>query len=201
MHATLAFEGRIYVLGGLASGSGISSYLDNSVRVAAIAADGTLGGWVATTPFTNGRERHAAALDPGTRTMYVIGGDDGATFNTYADVQYARIQANGTLGAWTTTTALPAGLSGHRAFCHNSYLYLFRANDQFAGLGQGYYYAPINPNGSLGAWTLGRFSFTVRRYVGAFAYNDHFYVVGGDNGAGSLFNQVKVSRPSTSVIF
>ena len=128
--AAVTFQSRIYVLGGYASGPGHpSSSVDNSVHIALINGDGTLGSWTSTTSFANGRERHAAALDPDTRTIYVTGGDDSTSFNTFADVQYARIQANGSLGAWTTTTALPAGLSGHNAFCYNGYLYLFRAND------------------------------------------------------------------------
>lgn len=195
--ATLAFGGRIYVLGGYASGPGISDFLDNSVHVAAINGNGTLGSWTATTPFVNGRERHAAALDPDTRTIYVIGGDNAQSFNTFSDVQYARIQANGSVGTWAATTSLPAGLSGHKAFCHNGYLYIFRANDQFVGLGQGYYYAPIKSDGSVGNWTLGTLSFTVRRYIGAFAYNDHFYAIGGNNGSGQFnadFNEVRVAR-------
>jgi murein DD-endopeptidase MepM/ murein hydrolase activator NlpD len=197
--AAVAFQGRIYVLGGYAAPSG-PDYLDNSVHTAVINSDGSLQPWQTTTPFAHGRQWHAAALNSGTRTIYIIGGaTNTCCFDAPPEVQYATILPGGGVGPWTSTTPLPTGISGLSAFCYDNYLYVFRANDQTAGTGmrQGYYYAPIKPDGSVGSWTLGKLSFSVRRYLGAFAYNDHFYAVGGDNGSGRVdaaFNEVRVAR-------
>ena len=71
--AAVAFDGRLYVLGGYGSPSGLP-YSHNDVYMAALNADGSLQGWESTTFCNTGRFLHAAAVDPQTRTMYVIGG-------------------------------------------------------------------------------------------------------------------------------
>ena len=71
-------------------------------------AGGGLNGFTTTTAFGTARDSHGTALYNG--YLYVLGGFDGA--NRLGDVQLAPINANGTVGAWTSTTPLPSARSG-----------------------------------------------------------------------------------------
>jgi murein DD-endopeptidase MepM/ murein hydrolase activator NlpD/Tol biopolymer transport system component len=191
----VAFQGRIYVLGGYAAPVS-GGHLDDAVHVSTINTDGSLRPWARTTSFAYGRILHGAAINPPTRTIYLIGGAiEESSLTPTNDVQYARLTADG-VSSWTQTTPMPSGVSGHSALCYNGYLYVFRGNGQSGSLAQGYFYAPINSDGSVGQWSQGRLSFTRRRYFGAFAYNDHFYIVGGAGGSQGIHpsNQVFTAR-------
>jgi len=67
-------------------------------------------------------------------------------------LHYAQVQANGTLGAWGTTTALPQAMISHTAFASNGYLYVVGGNVGPTCVTT-VRYAPINANGTIGAWT------------------------------------------------
>jgi len=193
----VVFEGRIYVFGGYASASTIPDSLDSSVHVATIGSSGLLSSWALVSSFNYGRWLHAVALNPDTRTVYVVGGAINTGLVGTNLVQFARLLPGGGLSGWTTTTPLPTAISGHKAVCSGSYLYVFRGNDQYGGAAQGYYYAPISSDGNVGMWRQGTLSFPSRRYFGAFAYNDHFYLVGGDTGLASgqnALNDVRTAR-------
>jgi hypothetical protein len=80
--------------------------------------------------------------------VYVSGGFSGLT-----SVYYARVQSDGTLGAWITTTPLPGGRSVHNMVTYNGYIYVLGGNSGAAGQST-VYYAKLNSDGSVGAWNL-----------------------------------------------
>ncbi len=119
-HTSVAYNGYLYILGG----NGASAM--NDVQYAPInAADGSVGTWTATTSFTTGRDEHTSVAYNG--YLYVIGGTiTGGTFQN--DVQYAPINANGTIGTWTATTSFTTARHVHTSVAYNGYLYVIGGN-------------------------------------------------------------------------
>ena len=165
----VAYNGYLYIMGGQYS----SSYL-NDVQYAPINANGTLGTWAATTSFTTGRSEDGGVAYNG--YLYIMGGQgSGGDLN---DVQYASINANGTIGMWTATTSLPfTVLQGFDAVAYNGYLYIVGGADP--GLLTTVDYAPINANGTIGAWTATTSFTTSRQNFGAVVYDGYLYIMGG----------------------
>jgi len=70
-----------------------------------------------------------------------MGGNSGSTDLTI--VQYAPINANGTVGTWVTTTAFTNTRNSHTTVAYNGYLYviggfngLHRSDIEYANVGQ-----------------------------------------------------------------
>ncbi|HWT40447.1 MAG TPA: hypothetical protein VN081_04240 [Dongiaceae bacterium] len=179
--ATAAYDGYIYIAGG-ASSSG--DY--NDVQYAPINANGSIGSWASTTGFTvavDGLEMVAY-----NKHLYLIGGTDGTT--SYATVQYAPINANGTIGSWASTTGFTNGRSNFSSLVYNGYLYVVGGHNSSSTNYNDVQYAPINANGTIGSWNTTS-TFTNARYgLKAVAYDGSLYVVGGYDGT-TYYNDVQ----------
>ena len=186
-HTSVAYNGFVYAIGG---GTTIGNILSD-VLVAPINANGSVGSWSTTTALPAVRFVHSTVVHNG--FIYVIGGSpDGAT--VYNDVLFAPLHANGTVGAWSTSTALPSGRVFHSSVAQGGYLYVV------AGQGSDANYtptsevtvAPINANGSIGAWTTTTALPSARSNHTCAVYNGFVHVVGGDTrfGGGSPFGDV-----------
>ncbi len=170
----LAYNGYMYVLGGY---DGSTNY--NDVQYAAINSNGTLGTWVATTSFTTGRRSPAVAAYNG--YMYVLGGQNGT--NYYNDVQYAAVNANGTIGSWNTTASFTTNRYSPAVAAYNGYLYIMGGYNATNGLLSDTQYAAINSDGTLGTWATTTSLTSTRDSFGAAAYNGFIYVFGGYTGS------------------
>jgi hypothetical protein len=82
----------------------------------------------------------------GTGFVYVVGAENSSA-QAVTTVYYAQV-SNGQITAWNTTTPVPAFTFGAYSTVINNQLWLFDGNGQV-------HYAPINTNGSLGAWING----------------------------------------------
>src|SRR5688572_22062937 len=97
---------------------GVSPAQDRVTR-APIAA-GAVGAWNPGTPLSAALDNTGAVAHNG--FAYVVGGRD-LDFNRVADVRYATLAANGDLGAWTSTTALPVAVANHASVAYNNFVY------------------------------------------------------------------------------
>ncbi len=103
-HCSVAYGGRLYVLGGQNSGP------MREVYVAPISTSGAVGPFVATTPLPSQRESlGCAAYD---NFLYAVGGR--ASSGVTAEVLVATIQADGSVGAWKSIA--PPSVSSTRAW-------------------------------------------------------------------------------------
>ncbi len=143
---------------------------------------GTAGSWAATTSFSSaiGSNRTQMGFTIHNGYMYIVGGAGGS--GAYQqNSAYAPINSNGTVGTWTATTSLPTPLAGHELVAYNGYVYvtggMTSGNNDFVSTT---YYAPINPNGSLGAWVSGPAFTGVRAAHSSVAANGYLYVSGGE---------------------
>ncbi|MFZ1483704.1 MAG: hypothetical protein WAS36_01695 [Candidatus Saccharimonadales bacterium] len=176
--SSVAYNGYLYIMGGYNG-----SYL-NDVRYALLNSNGTINGsWNTTSSFTTGRENHTSVVYNG--YMYIMGGYNGGFLN---DVQYAPINANGTLGTWATTTAFTNIRESHTSVVYNGYLYIIGGNFNGTYVNT-VHYAPIDADGTVGSWTATSTFTTARRNHASVVYNGYVYLMGGFGVA--LLNDVQ----------
>jgi hypothetical protein len=176
-HATVVYNGRIYVAGGVANIGGRQS----TVYVANINADGTLSNW--TEHSGDGQELpdsladHTMSVNNG--RLYVTGGygSSGAQAKVYS----ATLNDDGSLSNWATLASnLPQNLVKHAASIYNGHLYIFGGSDG-SFKQKTVYVAAINTNGTLSSWV----SLTSTRLVenlyhhAAALHNGRIYIIGG----------------------
>ncbi len=135
-----------------------------------------LSGWQATSSLTVPRSSHAAVAHNG--YLYVLGGSDG-TENWIDHVEYAPILADGTVGSWSATTAMPYPTRMHEAFVHGDNLYVVGGNGTSGAILDDVIYAPINADGSLGAWTATTGLPSPSYEFALVVHNDTVVVLGG----------------------
>ena len=184
-HTSVVHNGYLYVIGGYGGNS------LNDVQYAPINSDGTLGTWNTTTPFTGGRGSHASVVHNG--YLYVIGGYENMTDNHLNDVQYAPINADGTVGGWSTTTSFTNVRQGHTSVVHNGHLYVIGGHDQSSGSSvflNDVQYAPISADGTVGSWSTTISFATARHAHTSVVYNEYLYLIGGYDES-SRFNDVQ----------
>jgi Leucine-rich repeat (LRR) protein/N-acetylneuraminic acid mutarotase len=191
-HTSVAYNGYLYVLGG--TQDDVNRF--NDVQYAPILSDGSLGAWRATSPFNMGRRGHTSVVYNG--YLYVMGGTPNGG-DVLGDVQFARINPDGSLGAWQNTTPFGPGRLGYSSAISNGYLYVI----------QGFYYSAaspltdvqfnkFNPDGSLQGWQ-NTATFGPPRYGHKSIFcNGYLYSLGGSGWSGSYYtlNDVQYSLPN-----
>ncbi|HSX36523.1 MAG TPA: hypothetical protein VLG13_00140 [Patescibacteria group bacterium] len=220
-HASVVYNGFLYILGGGhvnadTTCSSPSSQYCADVQYAPLNADGTVGTWKYTyngnscatfsaSPCSSGgftTARYGNTTIAYNGFLYVIGGYhgsndtacNGTTSQYCADVQYAPLNADGTVGTWkytyngnscATFSASPCSSGGfttardfHTSVASNGYLYIIGGYD-----GTNYHndveQAAINANGAIGAWNTTTSFTTVRESPTTVVYNGYLYIVGG----------------------
>lgn len=113
--------------------------------------------------------------------VYLLGGYQGSSPSS--TVYTAAIDINGIVGAWSTTTSLPAALGGSQAILTKSRIYLL------GGVSLSYrnwvYTAPVSDDGIIGTWVsdtglpaaLGRSQAVITK--------NRVYLLGGFSGTGA----------------
>ncbi|MBI4564437.1 MAG: hypothetical protein HY716_07075, partial [Planctomycetes bacterium] len=170
-HTSVAYNGFVYTIGGFGANL---AYLSD-VLVAPLNADGSVGPWTATTALPSARARHGSVAYNG--FLYAIGGFDSNT-NPIGDVLVASINADGTVGAWASTTALPSGRVYHTSVAYNGFVYVIGGYNGSSSLSD-VLVAPVNADGTVGAWSTTTALPSVRAAHSSVAYNGSVYVIGG----------------------
>ncbi|GEM_PF-3186186 len=145
---------------------------------------GALSAWtVNSNALPAARYRHASAVGKG--YVYAIGG--GNAGGAYDTVYKAKANADGTLGAWAATTALPAQRFYPTAGVANGYLYVL--GGQLGGSAQStVYYGKINEDGTITAWSTATAGLPAARAEHCTAVaNDYLYVIGGSPGVSTVY--------------
>ncbi len=175
----IAHNGYMYVLGGT-DGSGT---FYTSVRYAPINSNGSLGSWSSANSFTGDRGAAAAVIYG--NYIYIIGGEYNWYESIRDDIQYAAIKSDGSLGSWSTTTALPSGRSNMGTFTYNGYLYVIGGNNTSGTIFNQVLRAPIKSDGTLGSWiTEGNLPVQNSPGLNSVTFgNGYVYLVGGYTGS------------------
>ena len=184
------YNNFLYVLGGATGAGNVAT-----VQYAPLNADGTVGSFTSTTSFTTARFGGIAIAY--NSYLYLLGGDSGngsSGATLLNDVQYAKINTNGTVGTWTTTTSFTTTRGAQTATLYNGYLYVIGGyNSSLANLSD-VQYAQINANGTVGAWATTASFNTARFGQGAVAYNGYLYSTGGGTGTSARLSDVQYAK-------
>lgn len=135
---------RVYLLGGN-NGTSILS----TVYTMSIDSNGLISAATASTALPSGVSNAACFM---TKNRVFLAGGIGTGPNRISTVYTAPINADGTLGAWTTTNSLPAVLSDSNAVVTNSRVYLVGGHNATAATNV-VYVATINADGTIGTWS------------------------------------------------
>src|SRR5258708_2793611 len=145
--SAVAYNGYIYETGGEDPQTGDST---SGVIYAPINSNGTVGTWSPTTKMPRSLRGHSAVVY---NSYIYTTGAQGNFVGYTSTVQYASINANGTLGSWTSTTALPIGLADHSAVVYKGYIYTTGGEPTTGGFTSTVQYAPINSDRTICSWT------------------------------------------------
>lgn len=190
----VTYGGYIYVIGGVykPASMGLPS---SSVYYAQINADGSLDSWRSTTSLASATFSLTGLAQGG--YLYTVGGSSSSSdLNT---VGYAQISPTGTLTDYQQTSSLPSayahsGAASGASVAYNGCVYFMggvSGGSQVADV----YYASINSDGSLGAWTHSANSMVTAVSAFAFAsYNGYVYVIGGNQGGGVYSQSVQMAQ-------
>jgi parallel beta-helix repeat protein len=172
--AMSAWNGRLYVAGGI-DGSG---YDTSSVWKSDVNADGTLGSWSSLTGLPSAVDEHC--MDVWNGRLYVTGGYKFTGTNTwFSTVESALINSNGTIGAWSQYTAMPAQREKHAMSIWNGNIYVSGGWDNTWMPVNTVWKAPIISDGTVGTWSTLTALPAVCSDHAMCAWNGKLYISGG----------------------
>jgi N-acetylneuraminic acid mutarotase len=147
--------------------------------IARIDANGRLGEWKTAPALPAARFHHPALHHKG--WIYVVGGQ--GEKEAEAGIFAAKLNADGTITAWTSARPLPRARSHHAAFVYENNLYVVGGLDG-AVQGHGAIFvdvirAPIAEDGSIGEWRIvSRMPHSYATHA-AFGHDGYLWVMGG----------------------
>lgn len=187
VHASQAIvtKNRVYLMGGEnSSGNNIST-----VYTAPINSDGTLGTWATTTSLPDVVSRSQAIITK--NRVYLLGGYRNST--CISSVYTAPINADGTLGTWSTVTSLPGALGYSQAIVTKNRVYLCGGSVDATNAVSTVYTAPIGTDGTIGTWTTGPSLPSTLGWSQAVVTKNRVYLLGGWNLATGAVSTVYVA--------
>lgn len=177
--AAVTANGYVYVIGGYDN----SNNIKNTVLYSPAGANGTLGSWTTNAQNLPGAVYGATSV-VANGYVYVIGGNNPSTVST---VYYAKLNSDGSTGAWSTNTnALPTALAYSTSVVSNGYVYVMGGNN--AGQVNTVYYAKLNSDGSVGTWSTANTLPQVLSSGTSVVANGYVYYLGGSNGSANSPN-------------
>jgi len=140
-------NGYVYVMGGYGNPTGppFTPIALDTVYYAKLNTDGTVGAWnTSVNALPQGVVNTTSVIQNG--YAYVMGGGD-ENFTAQSAVYYAKLNTDGTVGAWNTSVnALPQALNGATSFTANGSVYVT------GGGSADVVYAKLNGDGTVGVW-------------------------------------------------
>jgi hypothetical protein len=192
MGEVVVTKNKAFILGG-SNGSNL-----NTIQRATIAEDGTLGVWsnlAMTLPSGMRNFQVAVTKDH----LYVLAGTGAGNSTNF--VYRTPIDANGDLGAWQTDGVLPVGLSGHQVFLTSTRMYILGGSINGGTTAVNtVYFAQINSNGSLGAWTAAPELPINVQHTRLAVTKGRVYLLGGHTGSVTLSNLIYATIDTNGIL-
>lgn len=123
--------------------------------------------------------RHTSVYHNG--YIYVMGGQDSGG-SSRSEVYYAKVLANGKLGAWTVSaSSLPVPVMDHTSVVSNGYIYVTGGTSGAVFTAySSTYYAKINPDGSIGSWATNPYTLPIaKKDHSSIVANGYVYIIAG----------------------
>jgi hypothetical protein len=185
LNAATSYNGYLYVLGGSNSATG------DEVYRAKVLSDGSLSAWTTETNLLPiAIRRHSMVAANG--YLYVTGGENFVGAVNNLDLYKARINPNGTLGTFATTSSwLPSARKDAGTTVSNGYWYLLTTSPSVA-TNQGLIYAKLNADGTIGSAQTDDAPAAVSSSSIAVA-NGYLYNMGGNVGGSAVTSVYNVA--------
>lgn len=184
----VAYNGYLYVIGGIdETGARVSTVLiakigSNGEPQLWHPSGGTPGYWYADAGLSGPTGRSYLSAVATNNRMYILGGATGAGTTGTNTMEYANINPTGTLGTWSSGTALPSARYRHTAHIYNNTLYLI-GGDSLGAQQNTVHYNKLNSDGSMNSWVLNPTTFANGRstWGGSFStvWGAYIYIAGG----------------------
>jgi hypothetical protein len=172
-HGGASWNGYLYSIGGVPPTSEVEMAHPDPMT-------GAITAWMTATALPDRKHGIAAAAYNG--YLYVTGGSsENRLTNTTADVYYAALGADGTVGAWMMGPNLPNVRRGSGAVAANGYLYVIGGGFGGSCCNNNVWYSQLAANGAPGTWSQGSLPENTLR-PSVVANNGYLYVVGGLGG-------------------
>jgi len=198
--------GFVYSVGG-ADNTGAAV---TGVYYAAVTTTGALGAWTATTALPTGLAFHAAVVATQRNSavtsigyLYALGGST----NSSGAVYRAALNADGSVGTWSSIATLPAALHSFAAIIYRGSLYVVggAANGTNAPVAT-VYRTPIQLNGSLGfsssqTWATEGALPARRARLSIAAFGLYLYAIAGDSATLSPNDSIPRASETATVFF
>jgi hypothetical protein len=160
----VAYNNKLYILGGLTTGNTILS--SNTVQYTNILPTGGITAWSATgmsaLSGSSGGNRYGLTAQVYNDTLYVIGGDATFTGTPVTNVDYAKLNSDGTMNSWVQTSSLLTSgrltMGGSFTTIFSGYIYIgggctaVNASGYCTTIASDVQLASINADGSLAGW-------------------------------------------------
>ena len=193
-HSLAYSSGYLYQAGGFSGNNGIQDGIN--VFYSQVHSNGTIGSWNSTTPLPEVAAYHAGVAANG--FVYVIGGVtfdpvNGITISN--NVYYAKINSDGSLGAWNVANPLPQNLFLLSASVWNNTIYAAGGYNGGETLSTNVYSAQIQANGSLSSWIMQNplpIALGINGQAGV--ANGYLYEMGGLNNSGNAISNVYYTK-------
>lgn len=181
-HVAFGYNWKLFVHNGSAS----TGNSHNQIISSTLNSNGTMSSWSTNAFSPTALIWHSLIRKD--NNIYILGGKEenpGSSLNYVNKVFRGDVN---NLNVWNPTTPLPNNLSNAGAVVVGNWIY-FMGGRNNSGTSQGIYYAPINPDGTLGAWITSSTTLpTAKHSFGVVSYNNHIIIVGGVTG--SVTNKV-----------
>jgi hypothetical protein len=174
----VSYDNYLYSIGGHVGGASTNVYY------APLNTNGSIGSWTTGSSLLASTQQDSAAEYNG--YIYEMGGNSGG--HALASVQYAPINANGSVGTWLYGTSLPNATQQNEAseVAYNGNLYLIGGADGING--DFFEEVNINSNGTLGNWVTDPTVLTQNtKYDSTAFYNGYLYILGGNNNGATTY--------------
>lgn len=181
----VAYNNRLYLLGGKTSASGVVS-VSSSAQVADITATGVLGSWSTQTALPYADYGYGSQIYNG--RIYLIGGSSSISGAPLSSVYYNNINDDGTLNSWVATSSLSGGRfteGGNFTTSWGGYIYLSggcsakNASGYCTTVATDTQLASINADGSLDTWDTNAAVADGRIGHNILAWRYNIYEIGG----------------------
>ena len=186
-----AWNNRIYVIGGT-DDTDISS----NVFSATIQADGSLSAWTiqASLPVAVSAQAEGA-----NGFLYALSGLINNGNNIQKTIYYSKINADGTLAGWNSTTPLPQPESYFGAVAANGFIFTFGGFNGSAPTSS-FYVAAVNGDGSLGSWVSGTSLPYTLYYHAVAASGSYIFFTGGASDVQNYGDVYSMALPAPPVV-
>lgn len=170
-YATVRQDSTVYLLGGRGP-----SGERNIVSRADLNSDGSINSWAdESTRMMSARGDMGVVIANG--YIYAIGGiNNGVRLNT---VEYAKINSDGSIGEWASTSTMNYVRWRNKALYYNGYIYVVGGVNSIGGYVKPIERAAVNPDGSLGPWVVLSSSYLAAGAPQAVIKDGYLYVMGG----------------------